>query len=198
MKNELIISLTGSVTKNNLPEFKDEALAMIKAADIPLVSDADFLQAEQTIKDCKGAEDAIDLAKHNALRDTADIAALFESLDEVSNELRNTRLSLSKQVKSEKESRKTEIIDSRCEELERIITKTGLPYSIIHVERSVFIDAIKGKRSLEKMEEALDEALAAANIDVIQVSKMADHVRATVKAANRDSLFPDIENLLTK
>ena len=103
---DLIIRLTGEISESNFDAFKEEALAVIKAADKPLITDVDFFDAEQTVKSCKAAESAIKEAKEEALNQTVDIRILFSAMDEISSALRDTRLSLNKKVKKEKASYK--------------------------------------------------------------------------------------------
>jgi len=195
---DLILRIEGSVQKNNLPEFKEEALAMVKAANVPLVTDDDFSNAEKTVKNCKEAEDAISIAKHNALRETADIAALFESLDEVSNELRNTRVSLDKQIKKEKVERKKALVDSFCSDLSVVISDLNLSQKHAIVDRKLFDDAIKGKRTLSKMSEALADVLNEETGRFVRLSEDIEANRTAIENAEDDfpGLFPDKETLV--
>ena len=107
---QLIVKINGSVANSNFDQYKDEILAVIKNHNKELVTDGDFIEAKEVIKSCSNAEKAISKAKQDAINSTVDINALFSSMDEVMAELRSTRLALNKQVTSEIEARKNNLV----------------------------------------------------------------------------------------
>jgi putative phage-type endonuclease len=110
----LRVDVTGMVTFSNLAEFKAGALAVLGSINRDLQTDADFADAEQTVKWAKAVEDRLDAAKAQALSQTADIEAVFRTIDEVSAETRRVRLDLDKLVKARKESIKAEVVAAGC------------------------------------------------------------------------------------
>ena len=198
--NDLVIKINGAVESTNILTFKADVMAMVEKSDFPLVSDQDFADAEKTVKNFKQLEDAIKAAREKALSDTADIANLFSELDEISNVLRTVRLSRDKEVKKEKASRKAKIVDARFNALEDVISKSGLPYGVFMAERQSFVSAIKGKKKLEAMEDALDKLLKfelGSLSDVVESARKANEIidKACVDYAG---LFPDRQSLITK
>jgi len=199
---DLIVRIDGGVKASNFSEFKEVMLVKIKEADIPLVSDEDFSVAEKTVKVFKEAEDKISLAKHNAMRSTEDIAQLFESFDELSTELRNVRLSLNKKVTQEKANRKMQVIDAGCEKLEKsidIVAET-VPeiHNAIRVERAMFEKAVSGKRSIEKMQEAIDETLAIQEDQLTDLQVLLLDNKRLISECEFPTLFPDHVSLVCK
>ena len=199
---DLIIRLTGEIAESNFDAFKDDALAIIAAADRPLITDEDFAEAEKTVKACSEAEKIIKAAKEEALKEVADITKLFADLDEVTETLRKTRLSLDKQVKNEKAKRKMEIVDSGCERFEKAIDEVAENLPEIHyaisVRRNVFEDAVKGKKNLDSMKEAVDEVL---RFEVDRLSSTVKSVTenlAEIDKAEKEfpGLCPDRKNLV--
>lgn len=201
---ELVVVLTGEIVKNNLPEFKEKTLAAIRAADKPLITTQDFEDAEATVKKCKESEKALVAAKEKALNQTVDIKSLFETMDEISQELRATRLSLDKKVKIRKSERKQEIIDAGCDKLFKAIGSVAdyLPEinHVMHVRTNLFRDAVSGKRKIESMEAAVDNILT---FELEQLERLEAQVKtslSTIQAANEEfpGLFPDKIELINK
>ena len=206
-KNEttdLMIRLTGNIAESNFPAFKVEALAIIAAADKPLISDQDFADGEKTIKGCKAAEDAIKSAKEAALGHTVDIRKLFTAMDEVSNALRTTRLSLSKKVKKEKDSRKFSIVDHGVGQLTEAIAKIATELReisiVFNVDRSLFHAATYGKKSLDSMKDAVDAIL---HEEIEKLEEMRVLIVGNLAAIEETEkefpvLFPDKNSLIDK
>lgn len=193
----LRIELTGMVTASNLAEFKASAMATLGSINRDLQTDEQFADAEQTVKWAKGVEEKLEAAKQHALSQTASIDELFRTIDDVSAETRRVRLELDKLVKAEKERRRAEIVAAGVEQVREHyvnINKTmgeherGIPAGMQHF----IAEAIKGKKSLASMRDAVAAAVAQAKIDANQD---ADAVRANVAVlaefADHAHLFAD-------
>jgi putative phage-type endonuclease len=193
----LRVEVTGMVTASNLADFKAGALAVLEGINRNLHTDEDFANAEETVKWCKGVEDRLSATKDAVLAQTADIEAVFRTMDEVSAETRRVRLELDKLVKAEKESRKAEIAAGGREAVRAhygAINAT-LGQHAIAVPATLAADlgaAIKGKKSLSSMRDAIDAAVANAKI---AASQTADRVRANMAVLTEHeehaSLFAD-------
>jgi len=198
MNNELIIRLTGAVTESNFEQFKTTALAQIKAANKTLVTDEDFASADETIKSCKTAEQAITKAKDEALNQTADIRTLFASLDELSTELATTRLALEKQVKKEKERRKEEVISAGNtqieDEIKLIYTENpSLVGIMFKYDPNAVKNATAGKKTIEGMVKAIGFTVAV-EIGAIReqsCTAMVNLERINFCEETHPGLFPD-------
>src|SRR5574337_93142 len=160
----LRIEVTGAVTASNLTEFKASALAVLGGINRNLQTDADFAEAEQTVKGCSEVESRIKAAKENALAQTASIEEAFRVMDDVSAEVRRVRLDLDKLVKAEKDARRMAIVRSGSDALQAHIKALNerLGSDLMPVMTADFGGAVKGLKSLDSMKDAVAPALARA------------------------------------
>jgi len=198
----LTIQVAGMVTASNLVEFKASALSVLDGINRDLQTDDDFANAEQTVKWCKAVEDRIESTKDQVLGQTADIDAVFRTLDEVSNETRRIRLELDKLVKAEKENRKVEIVQKSraayAEHEQALKAETNNVW--INLPAPDFAGAIKGKRTLSSMQDAVDTVLANAKI---AANESARHIRGALACLSEETeghkhLFPDYRDFIAK
>lgn len=173
----LRIEITGAVTASNLAEFRETALGAIRSVNRELASDQHFADAELAVKWCGEVESRIKAAKDHALSQTASIDALFRTLDEVSAEARRVRLDLEKLVDRRKVEIKGELVAAAKSAYERheqaLRQETGAWRLLTPPD---FGGAIKGKRSVSAMRDALDTTLANAKI-------IADESARTIRTA---------------
>lgn len=194
----LRIEVTGMVTASNLDAFHKHAMAVFGAINTDLQTDADFADAEKTVKWCKDVEDRLEAAKQHALSQTASIDDLFRTIDAIKAEARAKRFELDKLVKAEKENRKAEIVrNAHCELLDHVnalARRVGGPYLQVPGV-SQFAEAIKGLKSIDSMREKVGNALMAAKLEA---SATADRIEANRKTADDMSLVPDFASICTK
>lgn len=194
----LRIEVTGMVTASNLAAFREHALAVFGSINTDLQTDADFVDAEKTVKWCKEVEDRLDAAKQHALSQTASIDDLFRTIDAIKEEARQKRLTLDKLVKAEKENRKSEIVaqarKAYGDHWSALCRRVGGEW-IPAVGVSYFADAIKGLKSLDSMRDKVSTALANAKIDA---NAIADRIDANRKTVEDMSLMPDFAQVCTK
>lgn len=194
----LRIEVTGMVTASNLTAFREHALAVFGGIKTDLQTDADFADAEKTVKWCKEVEDRLDAAKQHALSQTASIESLFRTIDAIKEEARQKRLTLDKLVKAEKENRKSEIVaqarKAYGDHWSALCRRVGGEW-IPAVGVSYFADAIKGLKSLDSMRDKVSTALANAKIEA---NAIADRIDANRKTVEDMSLMPDFAQVCTK
>ena len=198
----LSIQVTGMVTASNLAEFKANAMAVLGGINRDLQTDEDFADAEKTVKWCKAVEERLEATKEQVLGQTADIDAVFRTMDEVSAETRRIRLELDKLVSREKENRKAEIV-RRCRDayfahVDQLRAETNGVW--LNLNDPDLAGAIKGKKSLSSMQDACDTVLAHAKI---AANESAKHIRAalallTEETAEHKHLFPDYLSFIGK
>lgn len=198
----LRIELTGMVTASNLIVFEQSALAVIDSVKTTLETDQDFADAKKAVKWCGDVEDAVTAAKKQALSQTASIADLFSSLDRISAHARETRLKVDKLVKAQELLVKSGIkqkaelaLASHIAAINKTLGKVTLPN--VHVD---FATAMKNKRTIASLQDAVDTELARAKIDA---SKAADDIRLNLSslaelAVDHVFLFNDVQQLVTK
>jgi len=197
----LHIEVKGMVTASNLNEFKANAMTVIGGIKTDLKTDGDFADADKTAKWLKGVEDKLEQAKEAALSQTADIDAMFKTIDTIKEEARSKRLDLGKKVKSQKENIKSKIVLDAKTKLSEFIEGINklLDYGLPPIAAD-FAGAIKGKRTIESLHNAVDTELANAKIEA---NNIADRIRtscALIDSLSGDYkfLFADGEQLVLK
>jgi predicted phage-related endonuclease len=198
----LRIELTGMVTASNLKLFEQSALAVIDSVKTTLQTDQDFADAKKAVKWCGDVEEAVAAAKKQALSQTQTIDELFSSLDRVSAHARETRLKVDKLVKAQELLVKTNIKQKAEQALLAhiaAINKTLVSVALPGVAAD-FAGAMKNKRTIASLQDAVDTELARAKIDA---SQAADGIRLNLTsfaelAAEHVFLFNDIQHLVTK
>jgi len=198
----LRIELTGMVTASILKVFEDSALAVIDSVKTTLSTDQDFADAKKAVKWCGDVEEAVSVAKKQALSQTQSIDELFSSLDRISAHARETRLKVDKLVKAQELLVKTTIkqkaelaLAEHIAGINRTLGQVALPN--VHVD---FAGAMKNKRTIASLQDAVDTELARAKIDAIQA---ADSIRLNLTslaelAVDHAFLFSDVQQLVTK
>lgn len=198
----LRIELTGMVTASNLKVFEDSALAVIDSVKTTLSTDQEFADAKKAVKWCSDVEEAVAAAKKQALSQTQSIDELFSSLDRISAHARETRLKVDKLVKAQELLVKTNIkhkaelaLAEHIAGINKTLGKVALPH--VHVD---FTGAMKNKRTIASLQDAVDTELARAKIDA---SQAADGIRLNLTslaelAVDYAFLFSDVQQLVTK
>lgn len=183
----LRIELQGMVTASNLADFRSQAMAVLGGINRNLQTDTDFADAEQTVKWAKAVEDKLDAAKAHALSQTADIDAMFRTVDDVKAETRRIRLELEKLVGKRKDERRIEIVQAgranvqdHYDQINATLGQHGIAFPAQAVTNELGA-AIKGKRSFSAMEDEVSST--AANMK-IAASQQAERIRANVEILN--------------
>ena len=197
----LAIQIKGEVSLSNLPRFKEAADAFVATIKTDLTTDQDFADAEANVKFLDEAEKNLELAKKAALSQTADIDELMRTIDQIKESMRAKRLSLDKLVKSKKEEIKSGIVLAAQQKLAAHVT--GLNAEVKPVALSIhgdFAGAIKGKRSISSLHDAVDTELSRCKIEA---DSIAANVRKNLtlldkEAPGQKALFADLSTLALK
>ncbi len=199
----LSIQIVGGVTRSNLDAYKATALKFIAAINTDLQTDQDFAAADAMVRFFGSAEKELDAVKQAALNQTADIADLFHTIDTLKSEMRTRRLELDKLVKSRKQRIKEFIVHDANAVFAAHIS--GLENRLSHIVRMPevqvnFIGAIKNKRTVESLRNAVNTELARCKI---AANELADRIDTNVKsmldhAPEHRFLFTDLQQTCTK
>ena len=196
------IQVRGEVTTSNLAAYRTHALAVFEGISTDLQTDQDFANADKTVKWCQSVEDKLELAKKQALAQTASIDDLFRAIDEIKAQARTKRLELDKLVKGRKESIRVEILakakdafEDHIQQINASLGKVRLPENGF---RADFAGAMKNKRTISSLHDAVDTELARAKI---AINEIADRIRVNletlrVESAGYESLFADAQQLV--
>lgn len=199
---DLQINLTGKVTDTNFDEWKGALIKQIKGSKRELQTDDDFALAEQDVKSLKAGEKALKAAKQSALDQAAEIQKLFDAIDDVSEEARQARLSLERQIKRRKEEIRDEIVDSGMATIENYLADQSELFQSVNrhefITRDQLEDFTKGKRSYKSMQKAIDQVVIGIKDKVdIKVSTISANEKTLSKVAPAHaSLFQDKNTLL--
>lgn len=198
----LRIELTGMVTASNLKVFEESALAVIDSVKTTLSTDQDFADAKKAVKWCSDVEEAVAAAKKQALSQTQSIDELFSSLDRISAHARETRLKVDKLVKAQELLVKSNIkqkaeqaLTDHVAAINKTLGQVTLPAVAVD-----FAGAMKNKRTIASLQDAVGTELARAKI---AASQAADGIRLNLSslaelAVDHTFLFNDVQQLVTK
>lgn len=198
----LRIAVSGAVTDSNLEQYREHALAVFAGINRDLQTDQDFANAAKTMTWCSEVETRLKAAKEHALSQTESIDKLFKTIDTITEEARNTRLELNKLVEARKLARKGEIVaggvKGLADHIAALNKRLGKPYMpAVPVD---FGGAIKGMRSFDSMQNAVDTALANAKITADSAADRIQINLGTLRelAAEVPQLFPDTQVIVQK
>lgn len=177
----LHIVMRGEVSASNLAEFKEVALTAIRSVNRDLKTDQDFADSAKARAWCSDIESRVAAAKSHAMSQTKSIDDLFRALDEVSAEAKDVRLALEKLEKARKESRRGEIVAGGVKALSDHVAALNarIGWKYMPNVPCDFGGAIKGLRTFDSMQNAVDTALANAKI---AASATADKITLNMKA----------------
>lgn len=198
----LRIEVTGMVTASNLAEYREHALAVLGDINRDLKTDQDFATAEATVKWCGDVESRLEAAKQHALSQTASIDELFRTVDEISAEAHRVRLELDKLVKARKDQIRIEMVQAGqkalADHIAALNASLGKPY--MPQVAADFAGAIKGKRTIDSLRNAVDTLLASSKIEADAIGRRISTNLNTLRdlAADHRALFPDTAQIVLK
>lgn len=199
----LHIEVKGGVVASNLDAYTSHALAVFDGINTELSTDSDFADAEATVKWCKEVENKLDAAKSSAQGQMASIDDLFRAIDDIRETSRRKRLELEKLVKARKEQIRADLVTSAKLALTthtaRLEKNWDSEYKIPNVTPD-FGSAIKGKRNISSIENAINSALANAKIEADKWSEIinANIDLLSAHRAEHGFLFKDSRDLVLK
>lgn len=185
---DLILRMTGEIAESNFDEWKLEVLENIRAADRDLVTEEDFVLADETITAIKGYEKAIEEAKEKAQRGTEGLATMFAAVDEIKEQLETTRLALEEKVRAKRLANEKAAKEKRVAFIEKLVNdsvadilvavNTAVPRGHfgtkdMTIDREALLAATKSKKTEEGMERAvfaLVNSMSAAHIEKIRAA----------------------------
>lgn len=181
----LIVEARGEIITNNLPEFRELVREALGNINRDLRTDEDFGQAELDVKALKGAEDTVRAAALQAFDEK--LKELVDGLNETAEEIRAPRLELEKLIAKRKDEVKSELVAEALGKLDCAARLRQSTYG------KVMAEAIKGKRTLDSMQKALEMAVVVANGNLKLCRAKLDQYAA----AHGDESLPDRDDLET-
>lgn len=162
----LMVQIRGEVVNSNLPAFKKIADTFIANIKTTLETDQDFADAEATVKFCGDAEKDLEHAKNAAIAQTASIDELMRTVDHIKDQLRVKRLMLEKLVTRRKQEIKETILAEAKSAFVEHVAALDVELSPVRLNALTpdFAGAMKNKRTLASLHDAVDTLLANAKI----------------------------------
>lgn len=165
-------------------------------------TDNDFATLEQQIKAMKKAEDMLKAAGESVLAQVEAVDAAMKKKDGLAALVRENRLMAEKLLKTEKDRRRFEIIDAANKELTNHLTQMSgiIGFTINPNEVNAdFAAAAKGKKTIDSVQSAVNDAMALAKIEVRGLCQRAeDNMERWGRTVSKatEALFPDLAQLV--
>lgn len=207
--SQLIIKVQSQVVSSNLESYKEKYTELVESMKVDLQTDDDFAEATRNIGELQQYESTIAAVLDQILKGSADLAGLTSDLNEMKAHSREKRLFLNKQVEDQKKQRKAAIVDAAIRNhrsnIEAFIDKNELfepvfranELMIDDISRNRFVNASKGKRTIDSVIESLDDEV---QIMKDEMSALFDSMvrRAAIldEYNSKSHLFQDRVNLL--
>lgn len=200
----LSVEVVGQVVRSNAAEFKAHAMEIFAGVNRKLETDQDFADAEQTVKWCEGVETRAKAAKEQIIGQTADIAAVLDVVDAVIAESAKLRLEFEKLVTARKQAIKNEIGARGQKALQEHIKDLEAPLAELRISLPAiaadFGAAMKNKRTIESLNNAVDTLLAKAKVEATNAAQLITNNLAEFKKLSPElqALVPDLRLVINK
>lgn len=198
----LVVELVGEVKNTNLATWQQAVTERIRAIKTDLQTDQDFADAERTVGFLGDGEKKLDMVKEQALAQTATIDQLFRTIDSLKAEMRSKRLALEKEVARRKDVIRGEIVNggqgALAEHIATLTKRLGKPY--MPQITADFAGAIKGKKTVKSLREAVDNELLRAKMEASELAYRIEINLGSLRelAADYAALFPDTAQIVLK
>tara|TARA_Y100001963_G_scaffold160239_1_gene269479 strand:+ start:50050 stop:51777 length:1728 start_codon:yes stop_codon:yes gene_type:complete len=185
--------MNGLALESNLEAYKQAATDLVALSEKPLESDQDFADAEARQKVFTKAEKDIKDACDRVMGEIDSIDTFVKDMRFISEQIRQARLAEGKQIKARKEELRKEILDKANREIGKVeqAAEQKVNAPLPHCNFDPFT-AMKGKRTIESLQDAADGEVAKAKIKINEFVEVAQ-ANMLVIADNRefDFLFND-------
>lgn len=188
--------------QSNLPAFRAAAESLVERTKLPLMTDQDFADREALCKAFGEAEKLLKMRAEEVVGQISDVAAFSRELGNIAEMFRAARLASEKLVEAEKKNRRAAIQQAGEQALAKHVAGLQARFAgrvQLPTIRGDFAGAIKGKRTLESIQNAVDTELAQRKIEANAVADaIGTNLRALDELAPEHGfLFRDLQNLVT-
>jgi predicted phage-related endonuclease len=192
----------GELTVTNLNEVLPKFDAFLTSQKTELVTDDDFANGEAVAKFSRDTAKKLRLTAQATIDQISTVSDAVRTLEQYADKFDALGLSFEKAVKNEKEARKNAIIsEARIKWMTHL---NGINSELGKVQLSIkepnFIEAVKNKRTLESLHNAVDTALANSKIEADEIAK---EYRSKLAWLNESCaeylfLFADLQSIISK
>jgi hypothetical protein len=165
---DLVVAVSGTITKSNFDDFRAMAEERIKSLNFEPATDEEFGQAEQDVKGLAKFEKDLGTAEQDVLKQMDEVYQLVSGIGELKKLSAESRLKLKKQIDSQKKIVRAQI--------KRAALST-IP--VAHPQAEARIEAaMKGKRTLDNLRAAADLEAETITAEIERVRLIVDDYRA--------------------
>ncbi|PSU24715.1 homogentisate 1,2-dioxygenase [Photobacterium phosphoreum] len=162
----LTYKMDGLTLNSNFDIFKKATMALIEKSKLPIETDQEFADTEQLVKVFKGAEDKLKALSEQVLGEVQSIDAFIKELKFVSEQIRQARLAADKQVKNRKDEIRKNILNNANAKIQQHLNALSLDIKApIPTPTVSVLNAMKGKKTVQSLEEAADTTIAQALVE---------------------------------
>ncbi len=181
--------MNGLALESNLEAYKQAATDLVALSEKPLESDQDFADAEARQKVFTKAEKDIKDACDRVMGEIDSIDTFVKDMRFISEQIRQARLAEGKQIKARKEELREEILNKANQEASKALNEAMAKVNakLPNIDFDPFT-AMKGKRTIESLQDAADTEVAKAKIQIAEFVEVAQ-ANMLVIADNRDFDF---------
>lgn len=167
------IQAKGELVVSNLPEILPRFDLFLSSQKTVLVTDGDFINANAVAKFCRDTAATLQLTAKATIDQIASIGDAVRTLENYSQKFASLALLLEKLEKSEKESRKNAIISAARVKWQEHLDGINAELKQVHLQiaNPDFVGAVKNKRTIESLQNAVDVVLAQAKINADALAK---------------------------
>lgn len=187
---------------SNLPDFGQALREFIAKIPERPSTDQEFADTEAACKSLKRAEEALEAAENNALAQLADVDTMRRTVADLIALAKATRLQREKLVAQRKEQIREEVVmegrRALNDHMAALNARLGKPW--MPSVAADFAGAIKGKRTVDSLRDAVNTTLANAKIEANQI---ADRIQINLNtlrdlASEHGFLFADASTIVLK
>lgn len=186
--------MNGLALESNLEAYKQAATDLVALSEKPLESDQDFADAEARQKVFTKAEKDIKNACDRVMGEIDSIDTFVKDMRFISEQIRQARLAEGKQIKARKEELREEILNKANQEASKSLNEAMAKVNakLPNIDFDPFA-AMKGKRTIESLQDAADTEVAKAKIQINEFVELAmgNALHLSTQAQGYDFLFND-------
>ena len=187
---------------SNLDLFAQRLTDFVAGLNMDPDDDQGFADAEKAVKVLERAQEALQAAENQALAQVASVDQLVRTIAALRDTARSTRLKLEKVVKTQKEAVRARIVQQGKDAIAAHIKGLNLRLGGTYMPDMAvdFAAAVKGKRTIASLREAVNATLTDAKLKANQI---ADMIQVNVNALSAldekyQHLFADRVELVRK
>ena len=195
----IVVQVAGGLTASNLPDVIVKFDDFLANANTVLKTDEDFANGEATAKFARETARKLKLTRQQIIDQVADISEATRVIDLYAGKFDALGLQLEKLVKTEKENRKISIMNEAV--LAWSNYKTEWEYKLPSIRLTInpdFAGAMKGKRTIESLENAVASELANTKIEADKLFKDISAKLTYLNDVAKDYkfLFNDLQSII--